>query len=95
MKRRNAADKLISECTKDSVDLYDTQVNPCKRVGRLKLVDGKIVAEGGPEIEELATRPHGKLFVRERLVNPNEGREFLEAVIEQYDGVGMRAEWTP
>jgi hypothetical protein len=85
---------IVSRARRDSVDLYDMQVSPRKRIGRLKLVDGRIVAEGGPEIEELATMPHGKLFLRGRLVDPSEGRAWLEAVIEQYDGIGMRAEWT-
>jgi len=81
----------------DSVDLFSTQGrgDPSEVIGRVKLVDGKVVAEGGSWVEELIRRPHGDTAFRDRLVSADEGAEFLVAVVEQYHGSGLRAAWTP
>jgi hypothetical protein len=80
---------------RDSVDLLARGSDPNKVVRRVKLVDGKLVAEGGSWVEDLITKPHGSLAFHDRLVDPSEGRAFLAAMVEQYDGSGLRARWTP
>lgn len=79
---------------KDSVDLF-TDGNVV--AGRLLFKDGKVVAEGPSWIHALLDKPHGgvRRFLAKKLMTASAGRDFLAAVVEQYDGSGIRARWTP
>ena len=80
---------------KNSVDLF-TRASVSEVAGRIKLVNGKIVAEGPEWVHELIKRPHGNWTKRNhKLISASAGHEFLVAIVEQCDGSGLRADWTP
>lgn len=86
---------MHKESAKNSVDLF-TRESGNEVAARVALVNGKIVADGPAWVHELIQKPHGNWVKRNKVLVPaDQGREFLVALVEQYDGSGMRARWTP
>jgi hypothetical protein len=80
-----------------SVDFFDSKADdPNAVIGTVAIVDGVIVVtSGGEGLEDLITYPAGDSGKRgHKLVLPSQGYEYLVALVEQYGGSGLRADWS-
>jgi hypothetical protein len=87
----------VSEPLRDSVELYAIEGDdPNVHIGTIKLVDGRIVAEGTERAKRIAGEKVGDWSSRNHvLVGREAGREFLVALVEQYGHcTALRAAWT-
>lgn len=80
---------------RDSVDVLVIRQSDGEQVllGRVRLVDGRIVADGPDGFVEAMKRPHGDLG-RGPLVMPDAGEPFLAAVVAQYHSGYTMAVWS-